>query len=384
MTYTPHLKVKPKVLVEAAVEALSDKLVISNTITKRNDINRFFASENDTITQRVKGTLPVRQYTPRNDRAMPIITDTYSESTVSITIDAQRPYSAVKLTDEQKDWDFGGGWGDIVDAQMDTVSQYVEYNVLTKILNAPYERVIVAKSDDADIIAAHNLGQDPFYNMVVEARKALRLMRSPNEQLVVLCGVDFEEILLKSNRLVKDEGRGDDALTSATLGSIGGVRFVSSTHIPAKEAYMYAPSGFVAFTGAPTVPNSVPFGATGSANGWALRHLIDYDTAYLTDRSVFDTYMGSNYTLDRINVFNGESQHVTSVDEFFVRGVKLALKGAGVVEKAPGDGKTDTPGGNANSFLAKAYKGEFINTTLPEGKPFPLGGNYPAPADVTP
>ena len=390
MTYTPHLKVKPQVLVEAGVEALSDKLVISNTITKRNDIAKFFGSENDTITQRVKGTLPVRQYTPRNDRSQPIITDTYSETTVNVTIDVIRPYSAVKLTDEQKDWDFGGGWGDITDAQTETVSQYIEHGVLTRILNAPYERVIKAKDDIASVKAAQEIGQDVFYNLITEAKKALRLMRTPSERLVCVIGVDFEEALLKSQRLTKDEGRGDDALSSATLGTIAGVTFVSSTHIPADEAFMYAPSGFVAFTGAPSVPRSVPFGATASANGWALRWLMDYDTGYLTDRSVFDTYAGYNYTLDRISVFNGESQHIISPEEFFVRGVKLGLAGSNVVEKAPGDGKTNTPGGNPESFLAKAYNQQYISTTLPTGEWFPLGGNFPtaspdtAPGDVTP
>ena len=75
MTYTPHLKVKPQVLIQAAVSALNDSLVISNTVTKRNDLATFFKAEGDTISQRVKGTVPVRQYTPRNDRSQPIITD---------------------------------------------------------------------------------------------------------------------------------------------------------------------------------------------------------------------------------------------------------------------------------------------------------------------
>lgn len=383
MVYKPSLVVKPEVLVEAGVEALSDKLVISNTITKRNDTAKFFASAGDTITQRVKGTLPVRLYAPRNDRSQPIITDTYSETTVNVTIDTIRPYSAVKLTDEQKDWDFNGGWGDITDAQTETVSQYIEHGVLTRILNAPYERVIVAKDDAAGLTAARENSQDVYYNMVIEAKKALRLMRSPSETLVCVVGVDFEEALLKSNRLVKFQGTGDNALASATLGTIAGVQFVSSTHIPADEAYMYAPSGFVAFTGAPSVPRSVPFGATASANGWALRWLMDYDTAFLTDRSVFDTYAGYNYTLDRISVFNGESQHIISPEEFFVRGVKLGLKSSGLVEKAPGDGKTDTAGGNPESFLAKAYKQQFVTTALPAGETFPLGGNAYGP-DVTP
>lgn len=382
MTYTPSLKVKPAVLVEAGVEALSDKLVIANTITKRNDITKFFSSAGDTITQRVKGTLPVRQYAPRNDRAQPIITDTYSETTVNVTLDVIRPYSAVKLTDEQKDWDFNGGWGDITDAQTETVSQYIEQGVLTSILTAPYERVVVAKDDATGLAAAKNADQDVYYNMVIEAKKALRLMRTPSEQLVCVVGVDFEEALLKSNRLVKFQGTGDNALASATLGTIAGVQFVSSTHIPADQAFMYAPSGFIAFTGTPSVPRSVPFGATASANGWALRWLMDYDTAFLTDRSVFDCYAGYNYTLDHISVYNGESQYLISPDRYFVRGVKLGLKSSGLVEKAPGDGKTDTPGGAANSYLAKAYKQQTITTTLPAGETFPLGGN--AYGDPTP
>jgi hypothetical protein len=382
MTYTPHLKVKPEVMVEAGATALSDKLVISNTVTKRNDIKRFFGSEGDTITQKVKGTLPVRQYAPRNDRSQPILTDVYSETKVTLTLDATRPYSAVKLTDEQRDWDFTDGLGDIVDAQTDTLSQYMEQSVLNKILAAPYERVVVVKDDTTGLADAKDKNQDIWYNVVVEAKKALRLMRTPSERLVCVVGVDIEESLLKSNRLVKFEGHGDDALASSTLGTIAGVQFVSSTHIPAEEAYMYAPSGFVAFSAAPSVPRSVPYGATTVVNGWALRHLADYDTGFLTDRSVFDTYFGSSYTKDRISVFNGESQHLISPDEFFVRGVKIGLKSNGAVEKAPGDGDlvTTTPGSNPESYLAKAYRQQTITTALPAGETFPLGGNY----DTTP
>lgn len=383
MTYKPSLKVKPEVLIEAGVEALSDKLVIANTITKRNDIAKFFSAAGDTITQRVKGTLPVRQYAPRNDRSQPIITDTYSETTVAITIDVIRPYSAVKLTDEQKDWDFDGGWGDITDAQTDTVSQYIENGVLEQILTAPYERVVVIKNDAAGLAAAKEADQDVYYNAVVEAKKALRLMRSPMDNITCVVGVDVEEAILKSNRLVKFQGHGDNALASATIGTIAGVTFVSSTHIPAKEAFIYAASGFVAFTGAPSIPKSVPFGASASANGWGMRWLMDYDSAFLTDRSIFDTYAGYSYTLDHISVYNGESQYLVSPERFFVRGVRLGLANSGLVEKAPGDGKTDTPGGNANSYLAKAYKQQTITTTLPEGETFPLGGNAYGP-DVTP
>lgn len=378
MTYTPHLKVKPSILAEGAVSALRDQLVISNTVTKRSDMTTFFKSSGDTISQRVKGTVPVRTYTARNDRSQPIITDQYQETVVTVTISADRPYSAIKMTDEQLDWDFQDGWGDLIEAQTSSISSYLEHGVLNQILKAPYERVILVKDDTAGLTAAKDSNQDVYYNAVVEAKKALKLMRTPNDTLYAICGVDFEEQILKSNRFRKDEGRGDDALTSATLGVIAGVTFISSTQIPANEAYLYASSGFLVFTGVPRVPSSVPFGASASAGGWALRWLMDYDTAYLTDRSVFDTYAGYSYVKDRLAVFDGTSREIVSSDEYFVRGVKLALKSTtSAVEKKPGDGSATTPGGSASSFLAKAYNLQPITGPSVTGEPFPLGGNYP-------
>lgn len=378
MTYTPHLKVKPQVLIQAAVSALNDSLSISNTVTKRNDLATFFKAEGDTISQRVKGTVPVRQYTPRNDRSQPIITDNYSESVVTVTISAERPYSAIKMTDEQADWDFTDGWQDIIEAQTSSIASYLEHGVLNQILQAPYERVILIKDDSAGITAAQAANEDVWYNGVIEAKKALRLLRTPNDTLYAICGLDFEEKIMKSNRFLKDEGRGDDALTSSTLGSIAGVKFISTTHIPSDEAYLYASSGFVAFTGVPRIPRSVPFGATASAGGWALRFLMDYDTAYLTDRSVFDCYAGYSYVKDRVSVFDGRSNELISPDEYFVRGVKLALKSSSdAVEKQPGDGSTTTAAGDPDSFLAKVYNQQTVTAAEVIGEPFPLGGNYP-------
>lgn len=378
MSYTPHLKVKPAVLAQSAVSALTDQLAISNTVTKRSDMKTFFKSSGDTISQRVKGTVPVRTYTARNDRSQPIITDQYQETVVTVTISADRPYSAIKMTDEQRDWDFQDGWGDIIEAQTSSIASYLEHGVLNQILKAPYERVILVKNDTAGLTAAKDANQDVFYNAVVEAKKALRLMRTPSDTLYAICGVDFEEQILKSNRFLKDEGRGDAALTTATLGKIAGVTFVSSTQIPADEAYLYASSGFLVFTGVPSIPQSVPFGATASAGGWALRWLMDYDTAYLTDRSVFDCYAGYSYVKDRLAVFDGSSREIVSQDEYFVRGVKMALKAtSSAVEKKPGDGSATTPGGSASSFLAKAYNLQPITGPSVVGEPFPLGGNYP-------
>jgi hypothetical protein len=378
MTYSPSLRLKPQVLVDAAIEALDEKLVISNTVTKRADAKTFYAAAGDTISQRVKGTVPVREYAPRNDRSEPIRTDTYEETSVSLTISQNRPYSAIKLTDEQKDWDFNG-WAPIIDSQVDALGEYLEHGVLNSILNAPYERRILIDNSDAAFTAAKNRNQDLFWNAITEAKTSLKKMRTPDTTFNCLVGLDLADELVKSNKLVKVQGTGDSALAQSSLGTIAGVNFIPSVHIPGDQAFMYASSGFLCFTGVASIPNSVPFGASASANGWALRWLMDYDTAYLTDRSVFDTFMGTAYTKDRLKVVDQQGISHTGTEEFFVRGVQLGLKGGtlGTVERKPGDGGTDTPGGSVNSWLSKVYNRTTINNPIPAGDSFPLGGNYP-------
>jgi hypothetical protein len=378
MTYSPSLRLKPQVLVDAALTALEEKLVISNTVTKRADAKTFYAAQGDTISQRVKGTVPVRTYAPRNDRATPIVTDTYEETSVSLTISQDRPYSAIKLTDEQKDWDFNG-WAPIIETQTEALGDYLEQGVLNSILNAPYERTILIDNSDAAYTAAQKRQQDLFYNAVVEAKSSLRKMRTPDTTFTCLVGLDLADELVKSNKLVKVQGTGDSALSNSSIGTLAGVNFVPSVHIPSDQAFMYASSGFLCFTGVASIPNSVPFGATASANGWALRWLMDYDTSYLTDRSVFDTFMGTAYTKDRLKVIDQQGIGHVGTEEFFVRGVKLGIKGGslGSTEKKPGNGATDTPGGSANSWLAKVWNQTTLTTTIPDGTPFPLGGNFP-------
>jgi hypothetical protein len=385
MSYTPHLKVKPEILVEAAVEALDEKLVVSNTVTKRADAKTFYAAEGDTISQRVKGSVPVRYYAPRNDRSEPIKTDTYSETVVNITISQDRPYSAIKLTDEQKDWDFQDGWGDIVDAQTSAIGEHLELKVLDLIKNAPYERTILIDDSDTAWTAAQKRGYDLFFNAVVEAKTSLRKLRSPDTRFTCVVGLALADLLVKSNKLVKNQGTGDSALANDSIGTIAGVNFVPSVHIAEDVAYMYGASGYLVYTGVASIPNSVPFGASANANGWALRWLMDYDTGYLTDRSVFDTYFGTAYTRDRLKLYDAQGIGHVGTEEFFVRGIRLGLKGGtfGSTEQKPGDGGTGTPGGSATSWLAKAWNHTGVTVTVPEGELWPLGGNEMAPADHT-
>ena len=382
MTLVQHTVVKPQILLEAAVAALEENLIVSNLVTRRTDFAPFFGAEGDTISQRVEGTLPVRLYGVRNDRSKPIVTDTYAETVVNVTIDAERPYSATRLTDEQRMWDFNDGWARLISKQTKTLGNYLEHSVLKQILGAPVERIVKIDDGATAVKAAIAINQDVYFNAVVDATTSLDRMRVPGgESLIALCGYEFANRIVKSNRLVVDNGAGAGAFASAKLGTMAGVTFVVDRSVPPMDAILFSKSAFVSYNACAPVPDSVKQGSIINKGGYALRWLQDYESGYLSDRSVFDTFHGSAYTRDRISVFDGVSQNVIDdQNDYFVRAIKLTVDPT-AVDKAPGDGKSDTPGGDAKSFLAMAYNGTFTDVPASPGAAwYPLAGNFPDPA----
>lgn len=371
--YIPFLPVEPEVFIETALDALGDNLVIANTVTQRSDLGDY--KPGTVITQRVKGTLPVRNYGFNNNRENPIITDTYEETAVNFTMSADRPYSAVQLTDEQKIWDFKNGWGDLPEAQIAAISGHFERGVLGQIFNAPYEVRIVVKDSAVSQKAAAEMNQDSIFNSINEATTAIKRMRTPDLNLYAACGLEFANAIRQSNKLIKNQGAGENAFASSVIGTYDSVTFIESTAIPATEAVMYASTGYIFYTQAAPVPDAlVGRGAVArTTNGVALRWLNDYDSSRWVDRSSFDVFAGYQYTKDYISLYDTtrDSVVVGTDQPYFVRGLRLKLESsfgsttdATAFAKHPGDGKTDTPGGAVDSFLAKAWNLQTI-----DGKP---------------
>lgn len=377
--YEPHIKVKPQLLADAAVVGLAEQLQIANTVTHGADYSAFDGTKDQTITKRVKGTLPIRQYAVRNDRTEEIVTDEYSEQTVNVTVSRTRPYSALRLTDEQKDWDFQDGWGELLLDQTQAMGQYLEQGVLDQIKNAPFEIVRVVDTAAAAKTAALSVGENVWHKFFTNLVLDMKKMRNPDLQLTAQVGYDIASELMTNVALTKDQGTGVSALTSSTLGKIAGVTIELNPFIPHDVGYIYAKSSVVVHSSVASIPNSVPFGASASANGWAVRWLMDYETGRLTDRSVIDCYAGYQYTKDHLTVMDQQGIGHVGKDDFFVRGVKFGLKGGtlGTIDKKPGDGKSDTPGGNPESLLAMAFANKRITTEIAAGQSW---SSFVAPA----
>lgn len=368
MAYIEHTTVKPSDIADTGVETLKLRSVASNLVT-RSGFEKFVGQEGDTVNVRVKGSLPVRNYAWRNDRTQPLITDTVQDTVVQIKVELDRNYSAVKLTDESKAFDFDGSWGDIFERQTDALVNYNENKIAEQVLGAPYEVIRHADNSAANLKTEAEINRDPIFNAFVDAKADLKKLRAPGTGYVALVGSGFAAELQKNQKLVTAQGNGDSALAAATVGTIAGVTVVEDPLMPDDEAHIFLKSAFVFYNAAPIVPNSVPYGAASAAGGFALRWLMDYDTSFATDRSLFDTFVGYDYTKDLIEIQDENGRPHVSEETFFTRGVKIVL-GDGE-DKLPGDGSETTPGGNPESYLALAYNKQHITAADLTGQEFP-------------
>jgi hypothetical protein len=316
VAYTPHDVIKPEQIAATAAVALEEALVIP-AIFQREGIDQFKGAKNDAINVKVEGVLPFRSYGFRNDRSTEIQFDTYAEKTVQVTFGGDI-YSAVQLTDEQNEFDLDG-WAKLMAKQTEAVGRGLEYQAVDYVLDQDY----------AVTLGGAVAGRD-FRKTLIRARDVLNKFRIPKESRTLLVGTDWETALLadESLNLASNVGEAEavSALREATIGRRYGFNIVVSNELPADKAVAMTQSAFIFATGAPSVPQSVPFGASASHNGVALRWIRDYDATRLVDRSVVNTYKGFRSVEDILIGRDATSgQAFVSEYEHFVRAIELDL-----------------------------------------------------------
>lgn len=322
MVYTPHTPQKYEKVAATAATLLEKKLVVPSFF-QHQSADDFKGGLNDAYSITVPGVLPARKYGWRNNRSSPIVFDTYTERKVTTNFGAH-PYSAVELTDEQKDFDLDGSFGRLVGAQTDSVRRQLENESVAALANAPYKVTITAQAS-ADI-----------RKVARAARRALRNLNTPDGEQILLLGAGWEEKALADDALALASSVGERrtlaALERAVIGQLYGLTVVVSDEIDDDAAYAFVRSGFVFVSGVPTIPQSVAFGASassGSALNLGLRWIQDFDLNHYTDRSAFDLYAGFRYVDDPLVTVDENNNGIVSSANHFVRGVKIVLGGAG-------------------------------------------------------
>jgi hypothetical protein len=381
-----HTVVKPEKIAAAAVVAIGEESVLSKTVERRS-FDEFKGAAGDKITFRVEGTLPVRSYAWRNDRADQIVVDTYVEQTVDLTVEPNNDYSAVALIDEALEFDFAGSWGKLFNAQIKAVTGGLDRRVRSQVLNAPYERVMALVANSAAKAAAQADGEDLVFNFFSDVQAELKALRNPDSNVVAVVGSGWANLLRKASKSTKNEGRGDGAFASNVIDTFAGITAIEDPTLAKNEGYVYAASAILLFTAAPRIPEGAKKGAISNQNGYALRWIQDYDSSRQIDRSTFNSWIATGVTKDNLRQINSDgTQEIVSTGQYFLRGIKIVLAAdataATAAEIKPGDGKARTNGSlgpSATSDLAKVYNDQPFAGTLPAGEPFTIGHDVVVP-----
>lgn len=315
-----HVIVKPEKIAQAAAVALDEQVVIPS-VFRREGIEQFRGAKNDTVNVKVEGVLPYRTYGWRNDRSTEIQFDEYEERTVAITF-GDDLYNAVRLTDEQNEMDLDG-WAKLAVKQTEAIGRGMNDKCTDALTGAPYEVEL-------------GLNSTALRQGLIRIRQVMNQLRVPAQGRFLLVGTDVEAALLEDEKLNLASNVGEaeavSALREATLGRRYGFNFVVAPDLDPATAVAMVDSAFVVATAAPSVPQSVPFGAMGSANGWQVRWIRQYETRKMQDQSVFNLYFDTRHVDDVLigrDAVTGQA--FVSQYEHFVRAIKVNLDGADVL-----------------------------------------------------
>lgn len=318
-----HTVVKPEKIAATAAVSLEEQLVVP-AVFRREGIEQFKGSKDDTINVKVEGVLPYRSYGWRADRSSEVVFDEYKEKTVAVRFGGD-VYSALKLTDEQNTMD-ELGWAKLSAKQTEALGRGLESEAVDYLNGTAFD-VELGIADTA------------LKSGLIRARQVMNKLRAPGAR-TILVGAGWEAALLEDEKLNLASNVGEaeavSALREATLGRRYGFNFVVAPELDDDVAVAMVDSAFIFATGAPSVPQSVPFGAAASHNGVALRWIRDYDSTRFQDRSIFNTYFGYRNVLDTLVGKDVDGQAFVSQYEHFVRAIKLNLNGADVLPDPDG------------------------------------------------
>jgi hypothetical protein len=293
--------IKPEKITAAGLGLLEREIVLPALVWK-NAGGSFVGVAGDTITMRVPARTQSRSRTLRGQRGLAsegtgiIQMDELTETSVDVTLD-EDIYSAIPITDEELTLDISDFGSQILGPQVRAVAEGLENKLAEEMTSATYAHSVSIPAADGD--PAENTG---VYQAMIKARRYLNEANIPMSDRIVVMGTGMEERFLVDSHLHEvDRSGSESALRDATIGRIAGFgTVVVSQALPADVGFAFHRTAYVLNLQAPVVPSGVPFGASQSYQGLAMRWLRDYDFRNVQDRSLVDLYAGTNIVADGV------------------------------------------------------------------------------------
>lgn len=283
--------------IAAASLGLLEREIILPRLVWRDAGGDFAGAFGDTISLRVPSRTTARTRTFRGARPTAseghgvIVMDDLAETKVDVTLDTA-PYSAVAVTDEELTLDITSFGEQVLRPQVRAVGEAVENSIASEMVGATYPA-------GHDLTMPTDPLEDP-YDTIVDARVALNKANVPMNDRFLVVGADLEGVFLKSDHLNRvDQSGTDSALRNATIGRLAGFEAVIvSNALPSNVGFAFHRTAYVLSMRAPVVPDGATYGASQSFEGMAMRWIRDYDFRNVQDRSLIDTYIGTNIVAD--------------------------------------------------------------------------------------
>lgn len=317
-----HVFIKPTVVVDTAIKLLQREIILPRLVWL-NGIGDFAGKYQDTITIRVPArTVAHRMNLRATGSGRDIVTEDLSENAIPVTLD-HRSYHAVGLTDEELTLDIHDFAGQVLNRQIRAVAEDLENGLADTITGAPYGdngmRVDTAQAD--------------LWDAIVDARRKLNDAFIDRSGRVLVVGSAVESAFLKNDGFNRYDSMGESpnsAIRDALIGDVAGLKVIVSDALPHGDAFMFHPTAFIMATRPPAAPRGASFTSAASAEGLAIRWLMDYDYSKTTDRSLVDTFVGYQAVEDPVDGFvRAVRIHLKATDiEFLNKGTVTAGAGA--------------------------------------------------------
>lgn len=231
------------------------------------------------------------------------VTDHIEETYIQVKLDTNRG-SEHYISDEQLDFDIDTFAAEVLQPQTRGIAEYFEWRIAKDMVDYWGKPALPANDRVASIsvtLTASDLTANALAirNAIIDARKTFNAMSVPQNGRYILATPEVEAILLKDPNFQRVDWTGtDNALRRAVIGQLYGLTIVTSNELANHTTdglamYLLHPTAFILCTQAPSIPKGATFGSGTSANGVALRWMMDYDPSKLQDRSFLNTYLGT-------------------------------------------------------------------------------------------
>lgn len=307
MAETENTWVKAEKAVDLGISLLRRQSVLANTVLRTAE-GAFDGAKDDTVNAKVPARAVARRRTMRS--ASTIVTDALHEFTIPVVLNTHI-YSSIGITDEEFTLDITDFGAQVTQPQTLAVAEDIEDLLVEGIAGADYGSEII------------NIDESAPNKSLTAARKLLNDRKVSQAGRIMVIGSAVEKLLLDTELFVRaDQSGSTSALEQAILGRKFGFTFIPSNALDEDEAYAYSRDAFVLALRAPRIPDGAAWGESLARDGFAMRHLKDYDYSNVRDRSLVDVFAGVGVVEDPDDYTDPEST------KSFLRGVKLSLSGS--------------------------------------------------------